>query len=161
MTPEPTAAPSIEDLLNAELVRALKAGETGVRDCVRMIKTRLSEKRTSPGFTGGITDKIAQDVINGYVKSLKKAIDEIEAGGGRENPILAKYRFEIDYLGRYLPKTLSEDDTRALVRTVIGELGVSGPSAVGRVMGAIMKTRRDEVDSVLVKRVVEEELAKG
>ena len=44
---------------------------------------------------------------------------------------------------------------RALVLATISELGVSGPAAVGRVMGAIMKTRKDEVDSVLVKRVAE------
>ena len=152
---------SIEERLTEELNRALKAGDTGVRDCVRQIKARLSEKRTSPGFTGGITDKIAQDVINSYVKSLKKAIDEIEAGGGGANPILDKYRFEITYLQDYLPKTLDEAATRDLVKATIAEMGAAGPSQVGKVMGAIMRGHRDEVDSPLVKRVVEEELGVG
>jgi hypothetical protein len=150
---------TIEEKLTEELNRALKAGDTNVRDCVRMVKSRISERRTAPGFQGPMTDKIAQEVISSYVKGLKKSIDEISAGGGGANPILDKYRFEIDYLAGYLPKTLDEAATRDLVRATIAEMGVSGPSAVGRVMGAIMKGHRDEVESSLVKRIAEEELA--
>ena len=149
---------TIEEKLTEELTRALKSGDQNVRDCVRMIKARLSERRTSPGFVGGITDKICQEVISGYSKSLKKAIDEISAGGGQANPLLDKYRFEIGYLQMYLPTTLDEAATRDLVRATILEMGASGLAAVGKVMGAIMKGHREVVDSSLVKRVAEEEL---
>ena len=150
---------TIEERLHEELVRAMKAREPQVVDALRMAKSRITERQKAPGFTGPMTDKVAVEAISAYVKSLKKAVEEIERGGGKDNPILAKYRFECEYLGGFLPKTLSEDDTRALVVATIAELGVSGPAAVGRVMGAFMKTRKDEVDSVLVKRLVEEALA--
>lgn len=150
---------TIEERLNEELTRALKAREQQVVDAVRMAKARVVERQKSPGFEGPMTDKVAVEVIGGYVKSLKKAIDEIEAGGGKGNPILEKYRFEIAYLGRFLPQTLGEDATRELVRATVAGLGAAGPGMVGRVMGAIMKAHKDEVESVLVKRIVEEELA--
>lgn len=146
--------------LDEELKRALKAGERDVVDVVRMVKSRLSEKRTSPGFQGPLTDEVAVEVIRSYVKSIEKAIEEIEKGGGAGNPILRKYRFEIEYLQRYLPQRLSEDETRDLVRQAIAETGASGASAVGRVMGAVMKAHKDRVDGALVRRLVEEELAK-
>jgi hypothetical protein len=129
-------------------------------DTIRMVKSRVSEKRTAPGFQGPMTDALVREVIITYVKSLKKAIVEFEAGGAKDNPILDKYRFEIDFLGQYLPRTLDEGETRILVREAIAELGVNGPAAVGRVMGAVMKTRKDEVDSALVRRIAEEELAR-
>jgi uncharacterized protein YqeY len=151
---------AIEERLNAELTRALKAGDRGVVDAVRMVKARIVERAKSPGFQGPMTDRVEVEVVAAYVKSLRKAVDEISAGGGGDRPILEKYRFEIEYLTGYLPKTLSEDETRALVRETVASLGVSGPSAVGRVMGAIMKAHKDEVDSSLVKRVVEEELTR-
>jgi uncharacterized protein YqeY len=152
---------AIEEQLAADLTAAMKARDQQVVDALRSAKAKVVERQKAPGFTGPMTDRVAAEAIGAYVKGLKKAIEEIERGGGGDNPIIAKYRFECELLARYLPKTMSEDDTRALVRATIAELGVSGPSAVGRVMGAIMKTRRDEVDSTLVKRVVEEELAKA
>lgn len=151
---------TIIETLDEELRRALKAGERDVVDVIRMIKTRLAEKRTSPGFTGPLTDDVTIEVIRAYIKSIEKAIDEIERGGGAENPILKKYRFEIAYLQRYLPKTLSEQEIREIVRRTIQELGVSGPSAVGRVMGVVMKAHKDKVDGAIVRRIVEEELGR-
>ncbi len=152
---------TIPERLDEELKRALKGGERDVVDVVRMVKSRLSEKRTSPGFRGPMTDEVAVEVIRSYVRSLEKAIEEIEGGGGAGNPILRKYRFEIEYLQQYLPQRLTEDETRDLVRRAVAETGASGPSAVGRVIGAVMKAHRDRVDGALVRRVVEEELAKG
>lgn len=150
---------TIPERLDDELKRALKAGERDVVDVVRMVKSRLAEKRTSPGFSGPMTDDVAQEVIRAYVKSIEKAIEEIERGGGSGNPILRKYRFEIDYLQKYLPQRLTEDEMREVVRQAIADTGGRGPSAVGRVMGVIMKAYKDRVDGAMVRRVVEEELA--
>lgn len=147
---------TIEERLNAELVRAMKAHEQGVLDCVRMVKSKLSEKRTSPGFTGGITDAVAQEVIDAYSRSLRKALGEFAAGGLTSGPMVDKYTFEIAFLAQYLPQKLDEAATRELVQKTMADQGLSGPSAVGRLMGAIMKGHKDEVDSALVKRIAEE-----
>lgn len=152
---------TIEKTLDDELKRALKARDRGVVDAIRMIKTRITEKRTSAGFSGSIDDALIQDLISSYVKSLNKAIAEMEKGGGGASPVLAKYRFEIGYLEGFLPARMSEEQVRELVRGTIGELGVTGPGAVGRVMGQIMKAHREEVDGDLVRRIVEEELRVG
>jgi len=149
---------TIEESLSAELTKAMKEHQQDVLDCVRMVKSKLSERRTSPGFTGGITDAVAQEVIDAYSRSLKKALVEFAAGGMTSGPMVDKYNFEIRYLAQYLPTKLDEAATRELVRKTIAEMGLSGPSNVGRLMGAIMKGHRDEVDSALVKRIAEEEL---
>jgi len=149
---------TIEERLTAELNQALKDGRREVVDCIRMVKTRLAEKRTSPGFTGPMTDAVAQEVIEVYQKTMRKAIAELEAAGQSGHPLCAKYRFEVDYLASYLPRKLDEAATRDLVRRVAREQGLSGPSATGRLMGAVIKAHREEVDPVLVKRIVEEEL---
>ena len=50
--------------------------------------------------------------------------------------------------------------TRELVQQVVADLGVAGdPSATGRVMGALMKAHKDELDGALVNQVVREVLA--
>ena len=110
---------TVEERLHEELVKAMKAREPQIVDALRMAKSRIVERQKAPGFEGPMTDKVALEAISAYVKSLKKAVEEIERGGGKDNPILAKYRFECEYLGGFLPKTLSEDETRALVLATI------------------------------------------
>jgi uncharacterized protein YqeY len=149
---------TIEERLNVELVRAMKAHDTNVLDCVRMVKSKLSERRTSPGFTGGITDVVAMEVIDAYSRSIRKALGEFATGGLTSGPMVDKYKFEIEYLAQYLPQKLDEAATRDLVRLTIAEQGISGLANVGRLMGAIMKGHKDVVDSAMVKRIAEEEL---
>ncbi|MBL6974891.1 MAG: GatB/YqeY domain-containing protein [Deltaproteobacteria bacterium] len=144
--------------LDKELVRALKAHEKDQADAIRMIKTRISEKRTSAGFTGEIDDELVIGLIGSYVKTLEKSIKEIEGGGRGDSPVVAKYRFEVDYLGAWLPKMKSEEETRELVRALVSDLAVSGKGAIGRVMGAVMKAHKGEVDAALVRRIAETEL---
>ncbi|HKX75778.1 MAG TPA: GatB/YqeY domain-containing protein, partial [Acidimicrobiia bacterium] len=89
-----------------------------------------------------------------------KARAEFEQGGERGAEMAAKLAWEVDYLSRWLPKKLDEAATRELVRSTVAELSVGGdPKAAGRVIGAIMKTHRDQVDGALVNRLVAEELS--
>ena len=149
---------SIEERLNKELKEALKARDQRVVDAIRMVKTRLTERQKAPGAPKEMSDQMAAEVIASYIKSIRKAMDEIIAAGGTDRPIVEKYRFEIAYLSGFLPKKLGEEETLALVRETVAALGVSGPSHVGRVMGAIMKAHKDVLDPVLLKRLVEQVL---
>lgn len=149
---------TLEERLDSELKGALKARDKDRLDAIRMIKTRITEKRTAAGFSGDIDDAAVIDLIGSYVRSLEKSIREIEDGGRGDSPVVAKYRFEIDYLGTWLPKMKSEPETRDLVRAVIADLDVSGLSAIGRVMGTMMKSHKGEVDAALVRRIAEKEL---
>ena len=148
----------IDKVLTEELNRALKARDRNVVDVVRMVKSKLTERKVAPGMGGTLTQEQELEVISGYSKSLKNAIEEIEKGGGGDNPILAKYRFEIMFLQKFLPVKLGEVETLEIVRAAIKESGLSGAAAVGRVMGTIMKVHRADVDATLARRLAEQEL---
>lgn len=145
--------------IDTEFVTAMKARQKDTVDVLRMIKSRISERRTAPGFTGELDDALVQEVVSSYCKGLSKAIEEIVGAGAGDNPIIGKYRWEIDYLQAYLPSLLDASATREIVKGVIASLGVSGPKAVGRVMGTVMKEHKGEVDAAIVRQVAEECLA--
>jgi uncharacterized protein YqeY len=70
-----------------------------------------------------------------------------------------KLAFEVSYLGRWLPKRLDEQSTRALVAAAVEELrAVGDPKAAGRVVGHLMRSRKDQLDGNLVNRLVREML---
>jgi uncharacterized protein YqeY len=73
-----------------------------------------------------------------------------------------KLAYEVDYLSRWLPKKLGEDETRSLVQAAIAELGAAGDDkAAGRVTGHVMKSHGKDLDGSLVNRVVRKELQTG
>ncbi len=146
----------IEQELNDTLKQAMKDRDTRTADVVRMIKTRLQERRTAKGFSGTVDDALVQDVIGAYRKQLQKALPEFEKVGERGTGQAAQLRFEITFLERWLPKGLDEDAVRALVRERIAALGVTDVKQVGRLVGDVMKTHKGQVDAADVKRIAEE-----
>jgi uncharacterized protein len=154
-------AAMIEEALNDALKRAIKERDARTADVIRMLKTRLQERRTAKGFAGQVDDALVQDVIGAYRKQLQKALAEYEGMGERGATQAAQLRFEIEVCGHYLPRGLDEPALRALVRERLAGLGIADPKQVGRLVGDVMKTHKGQVEAADVKRVAEDLLASG
>jgi uncharacterized protein YqeY len=153
-------AMALEQQLDERLRQALKEKDARTAAVVRMLKTKLSERRTAKGFTGQVDDALVLDVIGAYRKQLQKALVEFEKAGERGAAQVAQLRFEVEFCGRYLPEGLDETALRALVRERLGALGIADAKQVGRLVGDVMKTHKGQVEAADVKRVAEE-LLKG
>ncbi len=149
---------SLEQELTDRLTQAIKTKDAPTADVVRMIKTRLQERRTAKDFSGTINDAVVLEVIGAYRKLLQKAIAEYEKLGERGAEQAAKLRFEMGFCEGYLPKGLDEAAVRALVQERIRALGIADAKQVGRLVGDIMKTHKGQVEAADVKRMAEEML---
>ena len=147
---------SLEQDLTDRLTQAIKTKDAPTADVVRMIKTRIQERRTAKDFSGTINDAVVLEVIGAYRKLLQKAIAEYEKLGERGAEQAAKLRFEIGFCEGYLPKGLDESAVRTLVQERIGALGITDAKQVGRLVGDIMKTHKGQVEAADVKRLAEE-----
>jgi len=147
---------SLEQELTDRLTQAIKTKDAPTADVVRMIKTRLQERRTAKDFSGTINDTVVLEVIGAYRKLLQKAIAEYEKLGERGAEQAAKLRFEMGFCEGYLPKGLDEAAVRALVQERIRALGIADAKQVGRLVGDIMKTHKGQVEAADVKRMAEE-----
>jgi uncharacterized protein len=147
---------SLEQTLTDTLTRAIREKDARTADVVRMLKSRVSERRTSRGFTGEVDDALVLDVIAAYRKSLQKALPDYEKAGPRGDAQAAQLRFEIEFCERFLPRGLDEAALRALVRERIATLGLADVKQVGRLVGDVMKTHKGQVEAGDVKRVAEE-----
>ncbi|HXH81303.1 MAG TPA: GatB/YqeY domain-containing protein [Candidatus Tectomicrobia bacterium] len=150
---------TLTEQLDEILKQAIRDKDQRTADVVRMLKSRIAERRTAKGFAGQVDDALVLDVIGAYRKSLQKALPEYEKAGERGRAQAEQLRAEIAFCERFLPKGLDEDALRALVRERIAALGVTDPKQVGRVVGDVMKTHKGQVQAGDVKRVAEEMLA--
>ena len=150
----------LEQQLNDTLKQAMKDKDPRTSDVVRMIKTKIMERRTAKGFTGQVDDALITDVIAAYRKQLQKAVEEFDKLGEKGKEQADQLRFEIGFCEKFLPKGMDEAALRALVKERIAALGINDPKQVGRLVGDIMKSHKGQVEAGDVKRIAEETLGK-
>ncbi len=149
----------IETEFMTRMKAAMKSRDQAKLNVIRAIRARIGELTKSKGFQGPVDDALYLKTIAAYVKSMTKAHKEFVAAGERGEERAAELAFEIEYLSEFLPKKLDVASTRPLVEAAIAETGANDPKQIGRVMGAVMKTHRDEVDATLVRQIAAELLA--
>ena len=147
---------ALEQQLTEALTQAIRDKDSRTADVIRMLKTRLTERRTGKGFAGEVDDAVVTDVIGAYRKQLQKALAEYEKLGERGAAQAAQLRFEIAFCERFLPRGLDEAALRTLVQGRMQALAVTDARQVGRLVGDIMKTHKGQVDAGEVKRIAEE-----
>jgi uncharacterized protein YqeY len=147
---------SLLDQLNEEMKTAMRAKNPQVVSCIRQVKAKVTDATKAKGFKGEVDDALVTDVISSYCKQLEKGITELGEAGSE---LAAQYQAEIDYLRKYLPELLGEDETRVIVKAAMTAHGVTDPKQSGRLMGVIMKDHKGKIDPGLTRRIVEEELS--
>ena len=149
---------SIRSQIDAALKQARIDRDEPTRNVIGMLKNKvLTELKSKAGVEE--TDELWKDSIASYAKQLQKSIEQFEAVGEKGDEAKAEALFELQFCERFLPKKLDADATKALVREVAAAQGITDPKQMGRLMGAVMKDHKDEVDPALVKAAAQEVLA--
>jgi uncharacterized protein YqeY len=148
---------TIEKQLRQDQTAAMKARDKDTLNAIRSVQAEVAAAKSAPGFTGEVDDDLYVTTIATYVKRVSKAKVEYDAIGGDGAAQSAKLAFEIDYLGKYLPKLLDEDATRELVDKAIVDLNATPDTPAGQIIGAVMRSGED-LDGTLVNTLVQERL---
>ena len=140
--------------LQEELKLAMKSGNkaamTGFRNIIGKIKTAQIDKGESLSFEQSLK------ILKSAAKQLRESVEHYNKGG-RED-LAEKELFELSIVEKFLPKQLSDDNIRKIVKETIQTAGAESMQDMGRVMGILMKELSDSVDGKLVQQMVREEL---
>ncbi len=150
---------NLEAQLREQLTASLKAKDLKTANLIRMINTKIMERRTAKDFTGQVDDALVLDVLGAYKKQMEKAKADFAAAGERGKEQLAELEFEVAWCAKWLPAQVSEAELREAVAKVVAELPQKDPKMAGRVIGAIKKQFGDRADAQLAKKLAEELLS--
>lgn len=142
-----------------DLTQAMKSKETFRLGTIRLLKAEIMKFEVS-----GKTKIEAQDVdivslVSRMIKQRRESADIFRKGDREE--MADREEGEIEVLKDYLPPQLSDEETEKIVRDTIEQLGAKDKSAMGKVMGPIMKKVKGQADGKKVKSIVEELLGPG
>lgn len=151
---------NLEAQLRDQLTAAIKAKDLKTANLIRMINTKIMERRTAKGFSGTVDDALILDVISAYKKQMEKAKQEFAGAGDRARDQIAEIEIEIAWCAKWLPQQASEAELRDAIAKVVAELPQKDPKMAGRVIGAVKKQLGDRADAQLTKKIAEELLSK-
>ena len=101
-----------------------------------------------------LSDEVCIALLRRLAKQHVESIEAFEKGG---RPAQAdEERAELVVIEAFLPKLADLEQTSAWVREAIALVGACKPGDLGRVMGALMKARKGEIDGVLAKKIAGE-----
>lgn len=148
---------SLKAQLDNDIKAALLGGDRFRGEVLRGLKAVILNEEVAQGKRDeGLDDAAIEQLI---VKEVKKRIDsatQYEAAGRPE--LVESEKAEAAVLEVYLPEQLSEDEIAAAIDVVIAELGVSGPQAMGQVIGAVKGKLGSSADGAVIARLVKEKL---
>jgi uncharacterized protein YqeY len=142
----------IWEKLDQDMKSALKSGDKLRLSVVRMLISELKNERIAQGAD---LDEVAQrKVLASYAKRRKESVEAARSGG--RDDIAKREQQEYDITMSYLPKQLSDDELRGVVKKHIDASGGSGASAFGVVMKSVMAEVGGQADGKLVSALVRE-----
>ena len=109
---------------------------SGIKDLDINNRSGPDKKETDDGDIKKLLKKMVKqrsESIEIYKKNNRNDLLEIEQG-------------EVDVLSEYLPKQLSEEETKKICQEIIKKTGASSIKDMGKVMGELKKNHSDSID---------------
>lgn len=147
---------SIMEDVSALLTQAMKARDTVRTTALRGIRAAFLNEVKKDGAEK-LPDERAVQVLRRLEKQHRESIESFRAGG-REARAQAEAE-QLDVVREFLPALADAERTRAWVQAAIEASGARTPADMGRVMGALMKAHRGEVDGGLAREIAAKLLA--
>jgi uncharacterized protein len=142
--------------VSEEMKAAQKAKDTARLSALRNARAALLHEMKKDG-SETLDDAVASAVLRRLAKQREESIAAFE-GAGRADRAEAE-RAEKAVIEAYLPRLADEATTRVWVQAAIAETGAASAKDLGRVMGALMKAHKDDVDGALARKLAGELLA--
>jgi hypothetical protein len=144
----------IKEQLTEDMKVAMKTGDKLRLSVVRMLMSELKNEKIAKGAE--LDEAAERRVLASYAKKRKEAMDAARAGGREE--IAQREQKELDITMSYLPKQLSDDELRAVVKKHVDASGASGPQAFGAVMKSVIAEVGGQADGKIISSLVREML---
>ncbi len=145
----------LKERLKADMKEAMKAKDKIKLSTIRMINSLI--KNAEIEKRGELTDEEIIQLLMKYAKQRKESIEMYEKGGRQD--LVEKEKAELAVVESYLPKQMSEEEIREIVKQTIEEVGASSIKDMGKVMKAVMPKVKGRADGSVVNRIVKELLS--
>jgi uncharacterized protein len=132
--------------INTALKDAMKGGDKRRVSTLRLVNSALKNADIEARGLGKepLTDDDLLGLMQKMIKQRHESIELYEKGNRAD--LVAQEREEIAIIAAYLPKQMSDDEAKAAIAGVVGEIGAQGMKDMGKVMAALKQRYAGKMD---------------
>lgn len=143
----------IADDVTQQMKAAMKAKDQPRLAALRSMRAVILNEMKKDG-SDSVTDEVVEGLLRKLEKQRKESIEAFTKGDREEMADVE--RAELAVIQEFLPQLADEAQTREWVATAITDSGAAGAKEMGKVMGALMKAHKAEIDGNLARKIVQE-----
>ena len=152
---------SIKEKINDEYKTALKSKDKNKISTYRLILSGIKDLDISNRSGPNKKETDDEDIKKLLKKMIKQRNESVEIYKKNKREDLLKIeQGEIDLLSTYLPKQLSEEETKKICSEIIAKVGAQDIKDMGKVMGELKKSYSDSIDFSKAGSILKEMLNK-
>ena len=137
----------LKDTIETEYKNALKAKDKTKISTYRLILSSIKDLDITNRSGPNKKETDDEDIKKLFKKMVKQRAESIEIyKKNNRSDLLEIEQNEYDIISNYLPKQLSDEDTKKICEETISKLGASSIKDMGKVMGELKKNYADELD---------------
>ena len=152
---------SLKRTIENEYKNALKSKDKNKISTYRLILSSIKDldivNRSGPNKKE-TDDEDIKKLLKKMVKQRAESIDIYKKNNRTD--LLEVEQNEYDILTSFLPKQLSEEETKKICADVISKIGANSLKDMGKVMGELKKNHADEIDFSKAGSIIKELLNK-
>ena len=150
---------SLKNQIEEKLNQALKAKDKNTYPTLRLVVSAIKDAEIA-GRTKGqkeISDSDITTILKKMIKQRNESCEVYKKAG--RNELLENETKEIEVINAFLPKQLSEEETKKICADVVKSVGASSMKDMGKVMGALKSKHSDTLDFSKVSSIIKELLS--
>ena len=140
---------------------AFKLKNTEEVNTLRLIRSAIKNKdieNRSAGNAEPINDKQILNTLINLVKQRRDSIEYFKASA--RNDLIDKEKKEIEIINQFLPKQLSADEIRIIIKKFFSDNNISSIKEMGKIMGYLKSNHAGNIDMSLAGKIAKDLLEK-
>tara|TARA_B100000287_G_scaffold185374_1_gene175277 strand:+ start:115 stop:576 length:462 start_codon:yes stop_codon:yes gene_type:complete len=138
---------SLKDKINNNYQNSLKTKDKAAISTYRLILSGIKDLDISNRSGPSKKETDDEDIKKLLKKMIKQRVESIDIyKKNNRKDLLEVEQKEYDILSSFLPKQLTEEETKKICSELVSSLGVSSIKDMGKVMGELKKNYSDNLD---------------
>ena len=147
---------SLKQLIESKLNEALKAKDKNTYPTLRLVVSAIKDAEIAGRSKGQkeVTDSEVTAILKKMIKQRNESCEVYKKAGRKE--LLESETREIEVISIFLPKQLSEEETKKICQETVKNVGATSMKDMGKVMGVLKSKHADTIDFSKVSSIIKE-----
>ena len=147
---------SLKKQIEQKLNEALKAKDKNIYPTLRLVVSAIKDAEIASRTKDQkeMSDSDLTAILKKMIKQRNESCEVYKKAG--RNELLENETKEIEVISNFLPKQLSDEETKKLCQEAIKSSGASSMKDMGKVMGILKSKNADNLDFSKVSSIIKE-----